>query len=320
MLNILKNISLAPYTTFKIGGSAKFFIKADSFNVLMESLKWSKDKREEVFILGGGSNLLISDSGFNGIVIQIPFEGWSKESSTVKIEGETIISDSGTSLSKVLAVSSQNGLSGLEWSVGIPGTIGGAIRGNSGAYGRGIGDFIRNVSVFDMLTMEIKKLNKEECGFYYRGSIFRKNKNLIILNGELNLTKDFVENIKNKMKEYILDRAKKNSAGLGKSAGCFFKNIPWNTVDKESLVKNFPEILAQAEKPKLPTGFLIDCVGLKGKDIGGASVPNEHANYIINKNNATSDDVIQLANLIREKIYNKYGIKLEEEVELVGFN
>lgn len=320
MLNVLENIPLAPYTTFKIGGPAKFFIKAESLDILKEALKWSKDKGEEVFILGGGSNILVSDKGFNGTVIQIPFEGWEKGGESIKVDGETIISDSGIALSKILAIAAQNGLSGLEWGVGIPGTIGGAIRGNSGAFGKDAGDFIQTVHIFDISAMEIKKLSKEECGFYYRGSVFRKNKNLIVLKGEFNLVKDEGENVKSKMKEYILDRTKKNSAGLGKSAGCFFKNIPWDAVNKENLLQNFPEIRVQAEMPKLATGFLIDSVGLKGAEVGGACVPHEHANYIINKNNAKAEDVLNLANLIRKKIRNKYGIELEEEVELAGFD
>lgn len=319
MLNVLENVSLAPYTTFKIGGPAKYFIKVDSLDVLAEALKWSKDKGEKVFILGGGSNILVSDYGFNGMVIQVPFQGWSDENGGITVLGETIIADSGISFSKILAIAAKNGLSGLEWAVGIPGTTGGAVRGNSGAFGKGAGDFIKTVHIFDISAMEIKKLSKEECRFYYRGSIFRKNKNLIVLKGEFNLIKDTEENVKSKMKEYILDRAKKNSADLGRSAGCFFKNIPWDAVNKENLLQNFPEIRAQAEKPKLPTGFLIDAVGLKGMEVGGARVPHEHANYIINKNNATAKDVSALANFIREKIHNKYGIELEEEVELVGF-
>jgi len=319
MLNVLENVLLAPYTTFKIGGPAKYFIKVDTPDVLAEAIKWSKDKKEEVFILGGGSNILVSDHGFNGTVIQIPFEGWKEDSEAIKVDREIIISDSGIALSKILAIAAQHGLSGFEWGAGIPGTIGGAVRGNSGAYGKETGNLVHTISVFDISAMEIKKLSKEECGFYYRGSVFRKNKNLIVLKGEFNFVKDTEENVKSKMKEYILDRVKKNSAALGKSAGCFFKNIPWNVVDKENLLQNFPEIRAQAETPKLSTGFLIDSVGLKGKEIGGALVPNEHANYIINKNNAKAEDVMNIANLIREKIYNKYGIELEEEVELVGF-
>lgn len=319
MQKIEENIPLANFTTFKIGGPAKYFIKTESIEDLIYAIDFAKSKNEPFFILGGGSNLLISDKGFNGLVINIPVSGWENSERNLYINDSRVYFDAGISLSKLISFVFQNSLSGFEWAVGIPGTLGGAVRGNSGAFGKGTGDFVETVDALDSSTMKIKKLSGEECGFYYRGSNFRKNKNLIILRGVFSLQKDDKENIQARMKENLLDRSKKNSAALGKSAGCFFKNIPWENVDKEYLINNFPEIQDKSESPKLPTGYLIDCVGLKGVEIGGASVPNEHANYIINKNNATAADVLDLANLIREKIYDKYKIELEEEVELVGF-
>lgn len=316
MLNIKENISLADYTTFKTGGTAKYFFEADSIESLKEILIWAKNNSCDFFVLGGGSNVLISDSGFNGVVIRIS-HFWKGQG--LKIDDSAIIVDAGILLSKILLVAKENCLSGLEWAVGIPGTIGGATRGNSGAFGKGTGDFVESVDAFNASTMEILKFKKSDCGFEYRGSIFRKNKNLIILNVSLSLKKENKDKIQSLIKEYLMDRVKKNSALLGKSAGCYFKNILWENVNKEYLIKKFPELSSQAEKSKLSTGFLIDSVGLKGKEIGGACVPNEHANYIINKNNAKSEDVVRLSNLIREKIFEKYGIKLEEEVELVGF-
>lgn len=322
MLNILENVSLAPLTTFKIGGAAKFFIKVESLSDLSEALNFAKQKGEQIFVLAGGSNILVSDDGFNGLVIQIPFSGWKdykdREAEFLVRDSEIFV-HSGIAFSKVLGLALQNNLSGLEWGVGIPGTIGGAVRGNSGAFGKGLGDFVEKVEVFDIAKMEKAEFGKEECRFAYRESFFKKNKNLIILKAVLRLTPDEKENIQRKMKENTFDRAKKNSAILGKSAGCYFKNIPWESVDKEYLIQNFPEIRLQVEKPKLSTGFLIDLVGLKGAEVGAACVPNEHANYIINKNNAAAKDVLALANLIREKIFDKYKIVLKEEVELVGF-
>lgn len=319
MRKIEENIPLADFTTFKIGGPAKYFIKTESIEDIIYAIDFAKSKNETIFILGGGSNLLISDKGFSGLVINIPVSGWKDSERNLYINDSRVYFDAGISLSKLISFAFQNGLSGFEWAVGIPGTLGGAVRGNSGAFGKGAGDFVETVDALDASTMEIKKLSGEECGFYYRGSNFRKNKNLIILRGVFSLRKDNKENIQARMKENLLDRSKKNSAALGKSAGCFFKNIPWENVDKDYLTNNFPEIQAKSESPKLPAGYLIDCVGLKGAEIGGALVPNEHANYIINKNNATAANVLNLANLIREKIYDKYKIELEEEVELVGF-
>jgi len=322
MLNISENIVLAPFTTFKIGGQAKFFIKTASLDDLFEAILWAKNKGEKIFVLGGGSNLLISDSGFDGLVIQIPFNGWrGAENSGFEISDSVIYADAGVALSKILSAAVQAGLSGFEWAVGIPGTIGGAARGNSGAFGKGTGDFIETVEVFNAQTMKKKEYKKEDCLFGYRESVFKKNKNLIILKTIFKLEPKEKEKIQSLVKENLLSRAKNNSAYLGKSAGCFFKNIPWDKegVNKEKLLADFPELALQAEKPKLATGFLIDFLGLKGKEIGGASVPYEHANYIINKNNASAQDVLDLANLIKGKVFSRYGIILEEEAELVGF-
>src|SRR3989344_54011 len=265
MLNISENIVLAPFTTFKIGGQAKFFIKTASLDDLFEAILWAKNKGEKIFVLGGGSNLLISDSGFDGLVIQIPFNGWrGAENSGFEISDSVIYADAGVALSKILSAAVQAGLSGFEWAVGIPGTIGGAARGNSGAFGKGTGDFIETVEVFNAQTMKKKEYKKEDCLFGYRESVFKKNKNLIILKTIFKLEPKEKEKIQSLVKENLLSRAKNNSAYLGKSAGCFFKNIPWDKegVNKEKLLADFPELALQAEKPKLATGFLIDFLGL----------------------------------------------------------
>ena len=212
----------------------------------------------------------------------------------------------------------KDGLSGLEWAIGIPGTIGGAIRGNAGAFGKAIGEFIESAEVFDVSKMKIVSYSNENCRFGYRDSIFKKNSNLIILRAIVELRRGEKENIRNLIKEYLSGRP----TGLGKSAGCFFKNIPWSRkdLDKELLIKSFSELKIYSEKPKIATGFLIDHLGLKGKKIGGAEIPAQHANYIINTGNASAEDVVMLASLVKERVQHHYGFLLEEEVELAGFN
>ena len=311
MLNIQNNILLAPYTTFKIGGPARYFVSVSSEEELKSAAEWAKKNNLPILILGGGSNVLISDKGFNGLVIKI-------QDSRFKIQDSEVICGAGVPLMMIVSEAVKDGLSGLEWAIGIPGTIGGAIRGNAGAFGKAIGEFIESAEVFDVSKMKIVSYSNENCRFGYRDSIFKKNSNLIILRAIVELRRGEKENIRNLIKEYLSGRP----TGLGKSAGCFFKNIPWSRkdLDKELLIKSFSELKIYSEKPKIATGFLIDHLGLKGKKIGGAEIPAQHANYIINTGNASAEDVVMLASLVKERVQHHYGFLLEEEVELVGFN
>ena len=314
MLNIQNNILLAPYTTFKIGGPARYFIFASSDEELKSAVEWAKNQNLPIFILAGGSNVLISDKGFDGLVIKL-------RTANCELRTNSFFIDAGVPLAQLLASAMNASLAGLEWAIGIPGTIGGAIRGNAGAFGRATGEFIKSVEAFDISKMIIVSYSREDCCFGYRDSIFKKNSALIILRATVQLVDETKENIQKLIKEYLLIRSQSN-AGLGKSAGCFFKNIPWSRKDinKERLLQNFPELQKFSAKPKIATGFLIDHLGLKGKEIGGAAVPVQHANYIINKNNASAEDVIMLASLIKERFQHHYGFLLEEETELAGFN
>lgn len=313
-MEILENISLAQYTTFKIGGSARFFIAANSFDELKEAGEWARKNNLPIFALGGGSNVLISDKGFKGLAIKV-------QVSSFKFQDDKILADAGMPLARLLTEAMNAGLSGLEWAVGIPGAIGGAIRGNAGAFGKETGTLVESAEVFDVLENKTVQCGREECGFGYRDSIFKKNPNLIILGAVFKFTKSGKENVQNLMKEYLTDRSRKN-VGLGRSAGCFFKNIPWERkdLDKNMILKNFPELAQFNFKPKIATGFLIDHLGLKGKKIGGAMIPESHANYIINTGAASAEDVLMLANIAKDRVYNHYGFCLEEEVEMVGFD
>ncbi len=312
MVNFLENISLSQYTTFKIGGEARYFATVGNIEELKEAVCFAKEKKLPIFILGGGSNVLISDAGLNSVVIKPQFVNYSAQ-------GENIVCGAGIILAKVVVESVNAGFQGLEWAVGIPGTIGGAVRGNSGAFGKETGNTVTSVDVFDIVKMDLIKCEKNDCEFEYRGSVFKKNPHLIIVSVNLRLEMSEKEYLQKLIKENLISRPRE--AKLGRSAGCFFKNIPWSRkdLDKDYILNNFPELKKFSEKPKISTGFLIDHLGLKGKKIGGASVPIEHANYIINEDNASSEDVLMLASFIKDRVYSNYGFCLEEEVELVGF-
>jgi len=287
--NFKRNILLKDYTTFKIGGPAKYFFIADNEKNLIDVLKYSKKDNLPFFILGGGSNLLVSDKGFDGLVIKVQF-------SDFKIKNSEIYAQGGAELSKIVESASKEGLEGIEWIVGIPKvTIGGAIRNNAGAFGSCMGDIIKSVEVFDILYSQTKTICREDCKFDYKETVFKQNKNLVVLSCLLKLKKGNKKEIKNRI-SYFLDYRKKNHPMDYPSAGCVFKN-----------------------PPGMRAADLIERVGLKGKRLGGAEISKKHANFIINFKKAKASDVLELINLAKERVKNKFGIILEEEIQYLGF-
>jgi len=305
-MNIQKNIELKQYTTFKIGGNAEYFVEVTNIEELKAALLYSKENDLEVFILGGGSNLLISDNGFKGLVIRIKLE-------RLEYEGNRVIVGAGIVLTDLLNKSLENNLIGLEFATGIPGTVGGAIRGNAGTYGVAMSDVIKKVIYLDE-DYNIKEFSKEECNFKYRHSIF-KEKPYYILETELELEEGNIDEVKKLIKERLEYR--NNTQPKGFSAGCIFKNINFKDVDIEELRKRGVEIDKFSKFEKIPAGYLIEEMGLKGKTIGGAKISDKHANYILNNNNASSEDIIILISYIKQQIRDKYGIQLEEEIQIV---
>ncbi|MCX6764114.1 MAG: UDP-N-acetylmuramate dehydrogenase [Candidatus Nealsonbacteria bacterium] len=283
-----KNIKLAPYTTFKIGGAAKYFFTARTKKELIRAIGESKKMKIPVFVLGQGSNLLVADNGFDGLVIKI-------QNSNFKTKGLEVFAEAGVSLSKVVNESAEKGLSGLGWARGIYGTVGGAIRGNAGAFGGEIKDVIGEVEAYDAKTEKIRAFKVNECCFKYRESIFKKRENLIILSAVFKLKKGEKNKIKKDIKGYLDYRIKNHPLDFP-SAGSVFKNPPQKSA-----------------------GELIEKCGLKGKIIGKAQISSKHANFIINLGGAKADDVLNLINLAKRKVKEKFKIELREEIKYLGF-
>jgi UDP-N-acetylmuramate dehydrogenase len=308
MLNIQKDVPLSQYTTFRIGGPAKYFAEVTTIEELKEVLEYAQKNHLNFFILGGGSNLLVSDSGFPGLAIKMKLNG-------LKVEGEHIEAEAGVPLAKLIRDSIINGLTGLEWAAGIPGSLGGAIRGNAGAYEGEAKDIIETVKVLNSENMEIRDYTVEECEYGYRSSMFKKLGNLIILSARLKLKKGNKEESLKKMQEILTRRTSKQPQGS--SAGSFFVNP---VVQNEKIIKEFEEERhVESKNGKVPAGWLIDRADFKGKKVGGAMVSNIHPNYILNTGQATAQDVIVLTSLIKQKIRVKFGVQLKEEVQYIGF-
>lgn len=318
MLDIRKNVPLAQKTTFRIGGKGRFFAEVKNEEELKEALDYAKHNSLEYFILGGGSNVLFSDKGFEGLVIRIKFDQLRLH------EGITFEAGAGVPLAKVVRQAIEQELTGLEWAAGIPGTVGGAVRGNAGAFGESFGETIESVRVLDAddyfsdenKENAIKEMLGSDCGFGYRMSIFKKKKNLIILSVRIKLEKGIKEEIDQKSNEHIQKRITKHPVGLP-SAGSYFMNP---TVKNDEIRERFEKsrgVVARGDV--IPAGWIIDQAGLKGKKIGGAMVSESHGDFLVNAGGATAEDVIMLEGYVKQQVRDKYGVQLQSEVEHVGF-
>ncbi len=284
---------LAKFTTFKTGGPAKYFLKVRSAEETSNAVRTARKLNIPFYLIGGGSNLLISDNGIDGLVVKVDVRG-------LNIVNETdILCGAGEDLMALINFAADKGLTGLEFASGIWGTVGGAIFGNAGAYGGEIKDVTKEITLVD-ITGSINKVDREYCRFTYRGSNLKVSKEIVI-DTYFELKKGDKKQIREKIDEILHIRSTKHPVE-GNSAGSFFKNIPDPT----------------QPYGKLPAGKLLDEVGCKGLSVGGAKVYDKHANIIVNAGSATSSDIRKLADIMKQRVLDKFGILLEEEVIHLG--
>ena len=286
---ILIDEPMKNHVSFKIGGVADFFVKAETIEDIKNAIEFAKNKNIEFFILGNGSNLLVTDKGIRGLVIKIDLKD-------IKIEKKEDFAEvtvgSGYKLMALGIKLMNENISGFEELSGIPGTIGGAVYMNAGAYGKEMKDIVISTKCMDYNGNIIELPNKEQK-FGYRSSIFQEKK-YIILETKLKLDCGEKKNIQDKIEQYKMQRQEKQPLEYP-SAGSTFKR-------QEGII----------------TAKLIDECGLKGYKIGGAKVSEKHAGFIVNAGNATAKDVIDLIKYVKDKVYEKYGVKIEEEIRIIG--
>lgn len=331
-MEIRENISLKDYSTFKIGGVAKSFCIVKTLEDLQQAIKWARDKNQKIFVLGGGSNILFPDEGLDGLVVKVQNQelervdlgslGMLGEGDAGELGGEGLFigCGAGVSLAKLVDFAAKNNLTGLEWAAGIPGAVGGAVRGNAGAFGGEMKDSIVEIQVIDLDNLEdesewTKKYSKEQCQFGYRSSVFKKKKNLIIWSCIFELKKGKKDEIESRILEIKKSRSEKHpNLKDFPSCGSFFQNpvAPKDIVEKFEKDKN-----VQSRGGKVPAGWLIEEAGLKGLQVGGAQISNKQANFIVNTKDATQKEVLVLASIAKEKVRNKFRVQLKEEVEIV---
>jgi len=284
---IYLNEPMSKHTSFKIGGPADIFVKPKNIDELKNIIEIAKENNIEITVIGNGSNLLVKDGGIRGIVIKPDFKDIEfLEDNKVKVA-------SGVLLSKIANEAYNKSLSGLEFASGIPGNLGGAIRMNAGAYGSEFKDIVVSSEYLDK-NLDIHKISNVEHEFEYRHSRFFKNKNDIIVSTVLQLKAANKEEIKSKMDENNNSRKEKQ---------------PINFPNAGSTFKRGDEYI---------TAELIDKCGLKGYNVGDAYVSEKHAGFIVNKGNATAKDVLELIDIVKKKVYEKFNVNIELEIEILG--
>ncbi len=304
---IRENVSLEKHTTMRVCGSVKYFYEVQNKDDLIAALVFAKEKSLPFFILGGGSNIISADY-YEGVVIKMAMNELSVEEDKGFL---SVSAQAGTSLILFSREITEKGGVGMEWGAGVPGTVGGAVRGNAGAFGDCISDFIDYVNVFDVPLMKERTFNKEECLFEYRESIFKRSRDFVVLS--VKMTVPIGEGGKERMLEQLSVR-RNNHPNLP-SAGSVFKNIKKRIEDK-NLIRLYPRIKDFNEFGTIPSRFLIEQCGLKGVKSGGAQISEKHANFIVNNGGATRKDVDYLIDLVKSEVKKKFGIDMEEEVDL----
>lgn len=299
-MKIQKNVSLASQSNYKIGGPAKFFAEISSENDIEDLPKVVR-----IFVLGSGTNILFNDARFDGLVIKNNIKEIKRNENKLIIGGGELVSD-------ILDFAIENSLSGLEWAGGLPGTIGGAVRGNAGAFGGEIKDSVVEVQSINLKTGEKIKRSNKECDFKYRWSIFKKNPDEIITSVTLLLKPGKKEEIKKVAEEKIEYRQNRHPLEYP-NIGSTFKNIPYDKLP-EKLQTEFKSYIKTDPFPVIPTTKLLALADLKGKRMGDAQISDKHPNFIVNLGNAKASDVLALVKIAKETIKNKWGIELEEEI------
>lgn len=275
------------HTSFRCGGCADLYIEPENLAQFMSVIDALKAEKYPFMVLGKGSNLLFTDKGYRGAVVKIG-EGMDR----VRFEGDIVFAEPGVSLAALAKMAAKEGRSGLEFACGIPGSLGGAVYMNAGAYGGEMKDVVLSVSSINPYGI-MKDRPVTACEFGYRKSVFME-KGEIILGVKLKLEEEVRRRIEDKMKEYTAARNEKQPVNLP-SAGSFFKRPEGNFAGK-----------------------LVEDAGLKGLQVGGAQVSPLHAGFIVNTGNATAGDVIDLMKVVQETVMDKFGVMLEPEVRIVG--
>lgn len=302
-MNIQENIDLKQLSTFRIGGKAKYVIYASTIDDVVDGLRFAQEKSLLVGIIGAGCNLLIHDDGIDGLIIKM-------NTQSMEVHDNQLFVEAGVSLATMTSFGHKHNLIGLEWAPSVPSSVGGAIRGNAGAFGGETKDLLKQVKIYRQGY--ILDVDSSDLQFSYRQSTFKQEDNKdIILGGLFELSYGNVELSKAHIKDNIITKSHNQPVGVACS-GCVFKNYT-GLVD-EHLYDAYPELSYFVTKGVIPSGYLIEKAGLKGFSIGGIQISDKHSNYMINTGNGTYSEVIELIDRVKKEVYAVFNIMIEEEV------
>jgi len=307
---VKNNIDLINFNTFKVSSLAEYFCSISNKKDLLWISDWIFENKKDFLILGGGSNILPNSKGIKDLILRF-------NNSDICIQDKLLKVGAGTSLANLIDFFKKNNFTGLEWAFGIPRiSLGGAIFQNASSFSQSVSDIVDHVEVFDFDKREFIFLNKVDCNFSYRTSIFQDKSQFLIWNVFLNIKKAKKEDIEKKLKDNLKFRSLRQPHFP--NAGSIFKNIDFFYLQKQN--KKIAEKFKQkVENNYLSVAVLIEYLGLKGKKIGQAQISEKHANFIVNLGGATSSDIIKLIQEVKKVFKEKLFIELEEEIVYFGF-
>jgi UDP-N-acetylmuramate dehydrogenase len=306
MQTVQENVPLAPLTTFGIGGSARYLVDVRSEGACAEAIQWARGRGIAFVVLAGGSNVVVPDGGLNALVIRLKGDLYG-------VEQDVVDAWAGTNLLTLITAAGAQSLGGWEKLSGIPGTVGGAVRGNAGAFGSEIKDFAVTVRALNSATGETREFSDQECDFTYRHSYFKEHPEWVITRVRLRLRPTDAAANSKAVEETIAERERRHLQNV-KAAGSYFMNpvAPKEVVDMFEKEKG-----VRSRENRVPAGWLIEKAGLKGHRVGGAIASLQHPNYLVNENNATAHDVANLAQAIKLEVFLKFNIELQEEAAIL---
>lgn len=296
---IVREELLARHTTLRIGGPAEYFVRADSRDELIQAAQWARTRNLEIFILGNGSNILVSDAGVRGLVVENHADRVEQHgkplASNVMRETSSVLAESGASLPGLANRLARAGWSGLEWAIGIPGTVGAAVVTNAGAHGGAISDRLTRAEILDV-DNRVRWWSRDELQYAYRTSWLKEHPNqFVVLRAEFEMQRDDAANCIARMNQYTEHR--RRTQPTDPSVGSMFKNPPGDYA-----------------------GRLIEAAGLKGTRIGNIQVSEGHANFFVNLGGGTARELLELVELVQAQVREKFKVELELEIQVVGVN
>ncbi len=302
---VARHVPLAPFTRFGIGGAADAYFETADETEFVEALREAQASGGKFVVLGGGTNLIVSDAGFRGLVLR--YTG-----AAISSEGLVVTAQSGAELQALVDYTVERGLKGLETLAGIPGWVGAAIYGNAGAYGRSISECVAGVRFFD--GAGVREFSAAECEFAYRESIFKRRKEWIILSARFEMQAACAAELRATADAILRIRNEKFPPTM-KCAGSVFKNLLAAELPPEALRSVPPEVIREG---KVPAAYFLEKAGAKGLSRGGIRVASYHANLIYNEGGGTARDLRALIGELKARVRERFGIELEEEVQYVG--